>query len=40
MSLNQSFISVLHIKVWLPVLLCAVKMVEGDFRFLLEPVGG
>ena len=23
----------LHIKVWLPVLLCAVKTVEGDFRF-------
>ena len=23
----------LHIEVWLPVLLCAVKTVEGDFRF-------
>ena len=23
----------LHIKVWLPVLLCAVKTLEGDFRF-------
>ena len=23
----------LHIKIWLPVLLCAVKTVEGDFRF-------
>ena len=25
--------TMLHIKVRLPVLLCAVKMVEGDFRF-------
>ena len=25
--------TMLHIKVWLPVLLCAVKTVEGDFRF-------
>ena len=25
--------TVLHIEVRLPVLLCAVKMVEGDFRF-------
>ena len=24
---------VTHIKLWLPVLLCAVKTVEGDFRF-------
>ena len=27
---------VLHIKVWLPVLVCAVKTVEGDFRFFLD----
>ena len=26
-------IVLLHIKVWLPVLLCAVKTVEGDFWF-------
>ena len=26
------YYSMLHIKVWLPVLLCAVKTVEGDFR--------
>ena len=25
--------TVLHIKVWLPILLCAIKTVEGDFRF-------
>ena len=28
-----SQVRVLHIKVRLPVLLCAVKTVEGDFRF-------
>ena len=27
------FICLLHIKVQLPVLLCAVKTAEGDFRF-------
>ena len=26
-------IDLLHIEVWLPVLLCAVKTVDGDFRF-------
>ena len=30
---NQAMPYVLHIKVRLPVLLCAVKTVEGDFRF-------
>ena len=30
---NSHQSSFLHIKVRLPVLLCAVKTVEGDFRF-------
>ena len=34
-TIESAFIRVtlLHIKVRLPVLLCAVKTVEGDFRF-------
>ena len=30
---DLEFLRLLHIKVQLPVLLCAVKTVEGDFRF-------
>ena len=32
-SLNTAWVTLLPIKVQLPVLLCAVKTVEGDFRF-------
>ena len=32
-TLNAIIIEMLHIKVRLPVLLCAAKTVEGDFRF-------
>ena len=30
------YMTLLHIEVRLPILLCAVKTVEGDFRFLLD----
>ena len=30
---DKKILLVLHMEVWLPVLLCAVKTVEGDFRF-------